>query len=193
MGSFDAQIETLSLQEAWHFFGVISVVALFVSLTFNYKIQSCVLAVELSILATLLIFPAINTYLNMATILDYELAGDITRFPHSPLIFFFPLPICVLVSIVFYIFREKKIATSSDKLPSVRVWTRARTTAWILSIFTGGLWLCVNMAFERSFQPFTTLRFFVYTICGFAAFLIVEIILWIARSLFAVIYKKEIQ
>lgn len=186
MGDFNAQIETLSLQGALHLFVIISVIAFFVSLIFNNKIKSCpVLAVELSILATLLIFPAINTYLNMATMPDYELAGDVTHFPHSPSIFFFPLPVCVLVSIAFYIYREKKIEASSERLPSVTGRKKARTAAWILSLLTGSLWLCVNMAFDRSFQLFTVLRFFVYTICGFSAYLVVELILWIVRSLFA--------
>jgi len=184
MGGFNAQIETLNLHEALHCFFVISVVAFFVSLIFNSKIKSCpVLAVELSILATLLIFPAINTYLNMATMPDYELARDVASFPHSPSIFFFPLPVCVLVSIAFYIYREKKIEASSERLPSVTGRKKARTAAWILSLLTGSLWLYVNMAFEKSFQLFTVLRFFVYTICGFAVYLVVELILWIVRSL----------
>lgn len=185
MGCFVAQTETLNLQVALRCFLIISIIGFFVSLIFNRRIKRCsVLATELSILATLFIYPAINAYLNMATISGYELASDVTSYPHSPLIFFFPLPVCVMVSILFYVYREKKIGASSETLPSAKGWTRARVAAWILSILAGGLWLCVHMSFERSFQLFTVFRFLGYTVCGLAAYLVVEFILWIIRLLF---------
>ncbi len=193
MGDFAAWLENLSFQEVLRCFWVISIIGFFVSFIFNRRIKSCpVLAVELSILATLFVYPAINAYLNMATISDYELAADVTSFPHSPLVFFLPLPVCVLVCIVFYIYRER-IKDSSQLSPSIEGWTRARKAAWVLSILTGGLWLCVNMAFEKSFQLLTVARFFVYTVCGFAAYLAVELILWIVRLLFATGDRQQAQ
>ena len=184
MGVFVAQTETLNVQEAWRCFWIISIIAFFASLIFNGRIRRCpVLAAELSILATLFIYPAINAYFKMATISDYELAADVTSFPHSPVIFFFPLPVCILVAIVFCIIRAPKMRASCETLPSAGGWTRARTAAWILAILAGGLWLCLNMAFERSFELLTVARFFVYTVCGFAAYLAVELILWTVRWL----------
>jgi len=183
MGDFFDWPKDLGFEEALRCFLIISVIGFFVSFIFNRKSKSCpVLAVELSILATLLIYPAINAYLNMATMSDYGLAGDVTDFPRSPLVFFFPLPVCVLVSLVFYAFR----ARLKDPLlsPSIPGWTRTRKAAWILAILAGSLWLCVNMAFERSFELLTVARFFVYTLCGFAAYLVVELLLWIVRSFF---------
>lgn len=194
MGGFVAQAETLNLQEALRCFWIISVIAFFVSVVFNMKVKSCpVFAVELSILATLCVYSAVNAYLNIAVVSDYELAMDFTSFPHSPLIFFFPLPVCILVSIVFYICREMKIIASSEMLPSARCWTKPRMAAWILSVVAGSLWLSINMAFERSFQLFTVLRFLVYTLCGFAAYLVVESILWIVRRFFAAADSQQAQ
>ena len=183
MGDFFGWPKDLGFEEALRCFLIISVVGFFVSVIFNGKIKSCpVFAVELSILATLFIYPAINAYLNMAAMSDYGLAADVTDFPRSPLVFFFPLPVCVLVSLVFYAFR----ARLKDPLlpPSIKGWTKARKAAWVLAIAAGGLWLCVNMAFERSFELLTVARFFGYTLCGFAAYLVVELLLWIVRSFF---------
>ncbi|MCK4294161.1 MAG: hypothetical protein KAY65_13260 [Planctomycetes bacterium] len=192
MGDFFDWPKDLGFDEALRCFLVISVIGFFVSFIFNRKSKSCpVLAVELSILATLLIYPAINAYLNMATMSDYGLAGDVTDFPRSPLVFFFPLPVCVLVSLVFYAFR----ARLKDPLlsPSIKGWTKARKAAWILAILAGGLWLCVNMAFEKSFELLTVARFFVYTLCGFAAYLAVELILWMVRLLLATADGQQAQ
>ena len=190
MGDFFDWPKDLGFEEALRCFLVISVIGFFVSFIFNRKSKSCpVLAVELSILATLLIYPAINAYLNMATMSDYGLTTDVTDFPRSPLIFFFPLPVCVLVSIGFYIYREKM----SDSSPSIPGWTRTRKAAWVLAILAGGLWLCVNMAFEKSFELLTVARFFVYTVCGFTAYLAVEFILWRVRLLCAAGSGREAQ
>jgi len=110
MGGFVAQAETLNLQEALRCFWIISIIAFLVSLVFNERIKSCpALAAELSILAALFIYPAVNYYRSVATMSDYDINPDFISFPQSPLLFFFPLPVCVLVSIVFYICREKKI------------------------------------------------------------------------------------
>ena len=180
--------KNMDWQEVARSFLIISIIGFLVSFILNKEIKnSPIFAVQLSILLSLFIYPLIDTYLHIATVSHYNLDADIIGFPRAPLIFFIPLPICTLVAVIFYIYREKENIHASDseaKIYSKRR-TRFRVAAFVLSVLAGGVWLTFAMALEKTLHQLTVLRFLCYTVYGFTVYLVVELILSIIRLLFA--------
>lgn len=195
MEEFFTWPKSLNWQEVTHSFLIISIIGVFVSSIINKKTKSCpVFAVQVSVLLTLIIYPLVNTYLYMATVSDYEFTEKIVDLSYGPFIFFVPLPVCILVAAMFYIYREKKrVNDSTETAPDAKGNIRLRVVAWALAVLAGGFWLSYTMAIERVPYHFTVLRFLAYTVYGFVAYLVVELVLLVIKLFFAAGVQQEKQ
>jgi len=96
--------------EILRIFMVVSAIALFVSFILHFYIKPFpILAVQLSILATLIIYPLINMYLIMNQCEDFFSVTETDfTFADRPYIFFMPLPVCVLTAVFFVFIRKSR-------------------------------------------------------------------------------------
>ena len=94
-----------------------------VCVTINQFIKSHpVLVVQISMLITLFMYPVINSYLFILLGSDYEslIYGRMEYLSYNSVMFFAPLPVCILVTAIFFLLRKRK---KTEKLtePSPKV------------------------------------------------------------------------
>jgi hypothetical protein len=173
-------------------FIIITVVGLFVSVVLHlYTKKYPVLAVQLSILATLFIYPLANMYLAIARgSMDALDTINPEYLSFEPLVFFMPVPVCVLVAVVFVIVRRANITgisfSSIVDLSKVRI----EITTLFLALITGSLWLTLSMFFQKSDSQLALIKYFLYTLFGFGMYLISNLVIFITKWLIANCTKK---
>ena len=169
--------------EILHIFAIVSVIALFVSFSFHFYIKPFpVLAVQLSILFTLIIFPLISMFLifNRGEDIFFVPANNFT-FADNPYIFFAPLPACILVAVLFVFIRKSRFAGFSIK--SVLDLSKSKTEiiSIIISLIAGGAWLSITMIFDKTSGSIGMIKITAYTLFGFAMYLISSFVIILTK------------
>ena len=170
----------------WHEIGrvflIISLIAFFVSIVINECLSSFpVFAAQLSILATLFLFPMINFYTLLGT--DYDILGTTGKADPSnygAIVFLAPLPTCIFITAVFLIFRNRKPQKNTSKQPG-KVKLLLRVVPCIISLTVGSTWLSITMLFEKTAFHITLAMFMFYTILGFIMYLVSEVVLSVVK------------
>jgi hypothetical protein len=125
-------------------FLIASVTATVVSYAVNSVIRSWpVLVVQISMLITLVIYPAINAYLFVLFSRDYEavLYGGMEYLSYNSVMFFAPLPVCIFVTGIFRMLRSKPEARqAAPSGPKTVKDSILKKVTWFLSVILGGVW-----------------------------------------------------
>ena len=175
-------LEVLDWQEIGRVFVVMSIIAVFVSCVINKSLKNLpVLAVQLSILATLAIYPMINLYSLAASGYEgFEITDRVDPAHYGALVFLTPLPVCIFTAAAFFVFRNRK---TEKKISRQRNITRliVKIVPCILSLTIGGVWLSISMLFAKGKFHTTVAVFMFYTILGFIMYLASEIVLLIVK------------
>jgi len=178
--------EALDWQEVRRVFVIMSLIAVFVSSIINrYLKRFPVLAVQLSILATLAIYPMINFYALVST--DYDVFSTVEKADPANfgvLVFLSPLPVCILTAIVFFTFRNRKTAKKPSLQPH-KSELIPKAVSCIISLTVGSAWLSINMLFHKDAFHVTVIMFMFYTILGFIMYLVSEAVLLAVKQLIA--------
>ena len=178
--------EVLDWQEVGRVFVIMSIIAVFVSSIINKYLKNFpVLAVQLSILSTLAIYPMINFYTLVATDYDvFNTTGRADPAHYGALVFLAPLPVCIFTAAVFFTFRnrriKKKLSLQRDKSKLI-----LKAVSCILSLTIGSAWLSINMLFNRDAFHVTVIMFMFYTVLGFIMYLVSAAVLLAVRQLIA--------
>ena len=147
--------ELAGWQEITILFLVASATGVLVSGAVNKYIKGYpVLTVQISMLGTLFLYPFINAYLFVLISPDYDaiLSGKMEYLSYGSVMFFAPLPACILTVVIFSLLGKKeRTADSPEPLPqsNEQVNNKAgklKQTAWVLSVFMGGLWFIMIAA-----------------------------------------------
>ena len=175
--------EALNWHEIGRVFLIMSIIALCVSYILHKYLKGLpVFAAQLSILSTLAIYPMINFYTLIAS--EYEVfdsTGRANPSNYGALVFLAPLPACILIAAIFFIFRNRKTEKKTSLQPN-KTKLVLKLVPGILSLTIGSVWLSVSMLFERDEFPTTVAMFMVYTILGFLMYLATEFVLLIVKK-----------
>ena len=177
--------EVIDWQQFSGVFLTMSIIALLFSVALNYNIKDFpVLAAQLSMLLTLAVFPLVNRYLIIAGNEDVLARIDYIVSPATfgPLIFFAPLPVCVIVTIIFVIYNTNKAQKKSASLFS-KITPILNAFGCIVSLVIGSVWLSINMLFSKEGFTVNLWMFFCYTILGFGMYVFSGVILLAIKTI----------
>ncbi len=175
-------LEVLDWQEIGRVFVIMSLIAVFASCIINKYLNNLpVLAVQLSILATLTIFPMINFYTLAASGYEgFEVTDRVNPAHYGALVFLAPLPVCIFTAAAFFIFRNRRTdKKTSWQLNKTRL--IVKIVPCILSLTIGGVWLSISMLFAKGRFHATVAVFMFYTILGFMMYMASEVVLLIVK------------
>ena len=176
--------EVLDWYEIRRVFVILSVIGVCVSCGINrYLKYFPVLAIQLSILFSLAVYPMINFYTLMSSNYDvFEVTGRANPSHYGALVFLAPLPACILTAATFFIFRNRR----TDKKTFRQLGKSKllmKIVSCVLSLTIGSVWLSISMLFEKGEFHTTVAIFIFYTILGFIMYLASEVVLLVVKQL----------